>query len=249
VELIAHEVLEFHGEPAAHHAQALRWEFPRDLLGFAMPGADRPIAIALLLPRAYAITPEPGTDRDAFLAALECTLTGGARMIQLRAKTLARGELRTLAAAVLAAARRHGAIALLNGDAELAAILEFDGVHLPAHALERISTRPMPREYLVAASCHDGAQLARALELGVDFVTLSPVLPTASHPGESPLGWERFAGLCAGTDLPVFALGGLEPTMQEAAIAIGAHGAAGISHFWHDRPMHAHPSAGEDASA
>ena len=45
---------------------------------------------------------------------------------------------------------------------------------------------------LCAASCHDEVELARAVELGVDFVVLGPVLPTPSHATVRPLGWTRF---------------------------------------------------------
>jgi 8-oxo-dGTP diphosphatase len=79
---------------------------------------------------------------------------------------------------------------------------------------------------LCAASCHDEAELARAVELGVDFVVLGPVLPTPSHASARPLGWTRFEELARGMPLPVYALGGLVRADLEQAMRRGAHGVA-----------------------
>jgi len=49
----------------------------------------------------------------------------------------------------------------------------------------------------------------RAARAGADAALLSPVLPTASHPGARVLGAVRFAALCARAPLPVYALGGI----------------------------------------
>jgi len=66
----------------------------------------------------------------------------------------------------------------------------------------------------------------------VDFAVLSPVLPTQSHPGEPGLGWERFADLGADLPMPVFALGGMKPSMLETAMHHNAHGVALLSGIW-----------------
>ena len=73
-----------------------------------------------------------------------------------------------------------------------------------------------------------------AAGIGADFVTLSPVLPTASHPGAPHLGWERAAELISMTHLPVYLLGGLSPEHLERAFQVGAQGVAGISGLWPD---------------
>jgi 8-oxo-dGTP diphosphatase len=84
----------------------------------------------------------------------------------------------------------------------------------------------------VAASCHDAAELEQAVRLGVDFVVLGPVLPTASHPGAPTLGWERFTQLIRDYPLPVYALGGLGHADLERARDCGAHGIALRSGAW-----------------
>ena len=230
--LHALRVREFHGEPHGQQQQQLRWAIPGELADVPMPPPDRPIVTALRLPPHYAITPEPGRIDGEFLVALERVIKRGARLIQLRAKDLAAVRLRELAEAAKTQARAAGATLLLNGNVELVRELGLDGVHLPAVELLALRERPLGPNLWVAASCHDARELAHAAAIGVDFAVLGPVLATASHPSAQPLGWERFAELCAAAPFPVFALGGMSTEHVATAKAAGAQGIAGISAFW-----------------
>jgi len=78
----------------------------------------------------------------------------------------------------------------------------------------------------VGASCHSAEELATAASLELDFAVLSPILPTASHPGAQGLGWDEFARLIEQSPLPVYALGGMQPEMLDTARERGAHGIA-----------------------
>jgi thiamine monophosphate synthase len=73
--------------------------------------------------------------------------------------------------------------------------------------------------------------LRQAERIGVDFVVLSPVLATHSHPKARPLGWSHFGRLVDETNLPVFALGGMKPADLVEAKQHGAHGIAAIRGF------------------
>jgi 8-oxo-dGTP diphosphatase len=100
------------------------------------------------------------------------------------------------------------------------------GVHLTSAALAATAVRPDVGEGLCAASCHTRAEIERAGALGLDFAVLGPVLPTPSHPGMPALGWDGFAAIAALAPLPIYALGGLDHTDLDVAIARGAHGIA-----------------------
>ena len=89
-----------------------------------------------------------------------------------------------------------------------------------------MATRQRPTFDYVAASCHSAEELRHAASIGVDFTLLSPVLPTASHPGERGMGWSAFAELIEASPIPVFALGGMKTGMLEEARGHGAHGIA-----------------------
>lgn len=159
--------------------------------------------------------------------------------VRVRQACHARGVRLLLGAGALAATPPQGATTAEGLAGALAGVLATamrdtgaDGVHLPSSWLAAASIRPVPADALLAASCHDAAQLAQARRVGADLVTLSPVLPTASHPGAATLGWREFARLCEAAAMPVYALGGVGPGEWPLALAAGAQGVAGIRALW-----------------
>lgn len=227
-------VTSFADEPHGREGQPLRWVEAGALSGYEFPAANRPIVTAARLPERYLITPEPGPSAQwpEFLHHLARRLEAGIRLVQLRAKTLAPPQCLDLARQAVEIARYHGATLLLNGSPELAGQVGADGVHLDGTWLAALERRPLPPSAWVAASCHDRAQLARAEALGVDFVVLSPVLATVSHPQARPIGWEGLRELTESTGLPAFALGGVGPGDLAQAWRHGAQGVAAIRGLW-----------------
>ncbi len=225
------DVLSYSGEPSSCEGQQLQWHALAELSGADMPPADRPVLAALKLPHEYAISPE-ATNPAEFLSALDRLLARGVRLVQLRGKTLSPELLRELVPAVLDRCRRANAQLLLNGDIAMVREFGLDGVHLMSAQLMQLTSRPLPVDQWVGASCHNEIELQHAMAIGVDFVTLSPVSPTNSHPHAPGMGWDGFAALCTQAALPVYALGGLRSADVATARAHGAHGVAGISTYW-----------------
>jgi 8-oxo-dGTP diphosphatase len=62
--------------------------------------------------------------------------------------------------------------------------------------------------------------------LGLDFILLSPVKSTLSHPEADPLGWKNFSEMIVDITLPVYALGGMTLTDLPVALTYGARGIA-----------------------
>lgn len=81
-------------------------------------------------------------------------------------------------------------------------------------------------------ACHNEDELKQAALMGADLVTLSPVLPTRTHPDATPLGWDAFKQLCSLVDLPIFALGGLSRQDLGTVAQNRGYGIAGIDAFW-----------------
>ena len=224
------------GEPRGREGQAIRWAPPKSLDRSLFPAADGPIITALMLPPVYLITPEPGDDRQGFLKTLASCVRSGVRLVQLRAKRLEPHPYRALARQALALCEDRGATLLLNTDPDLAIDLGAHGVHLTGKRLLRHSCRPLDNERWVAASCHDERELAHACRIGVDFVVLSPVRFTTSHPVSRPLGWARFQALVGDATVPVYALGGMDTGDLLTAWAHGGQGVACISALWGQVP-------------
>lgn len=220
----------YEGTPRGRERQALAWSPLEKLHGYPMPPADRPVVAVLTRSPRYLVSPEtlePGT----WLRQLDKALDAGARRVQLRARGLKPKALADLAMDARTRCHAVGAELLVNGEAGLAADLGI-GLHLPARELMALSQRPLPKDQAVAASCHDAEQLAQAEALGLDFAVLGPLRATESHPGATPMGWERFARLREAVSLPIYAIGGLRPADVATARRHGAQGVAGIRAFW-----------------
>ncbi|AOW94069.1 hypothetical protein BFN03_19110 [Rhodococcus sp. WMMA185] len=186
-------------------------------------------------PVLYRITPPdiaPHQTND-LKGLLQHASTAAPCIIQLRLPMWSPKQVRDMAEVVSAAPLPPSIQLMINADIDGARAIGRCGVHLKSAQLMEASTRPLPADHPVSASCHNAAQLDHAAALGLDFVTLSPVARTQSHPDASPLGWHRFRDLARECSLPVYALGGMSPNHVAVAVAHGAHGVAGIRGFWH----------------
>ena len=104
---------------------------------------------------------------------------------------------------------------LIAGDERLAARVGAAGLHLPqARMAEAMHWRARHPGWIITASVHSLGAMVRARE--VDALFLSPVFPTASHPGAPSLGAARAAFIAAAAPAPVYALGGV--TARNAAL-------------------------------
>ncbi len=231
----AHVMLRFfrvdawQGAPHPHEDQALAWTHAALPEVTPILPANGPILKALRLPLEYAISDAAALGADEFLRRLDLRLAQGLRLLQWRERDFPPDVAARLLDAVAARCRAADALLMLNADIERAHALGT-GVHLNAAQLLRTARRP-DLEW-VSASCHDATELAHAAQLDLDFVVLSPVLPTASHPGAATLGWAAFAELLRDYPLPVFALGGLDRTDLAQARSLGAHGVALKRQAW-----------------
>lgn len=223
-------VRRWQGEPHGREGQQLSWQDPRGLTVDPMLPANTPILAALQLPPVYAISNLAELGEAKFMASLQHALKQGLRLLQWREKDLPREKQQALLQQVVELAKTYDAKVLVSADAELARHTGAHGVHLPSQALMALQEKPA--DMLCAASCHNAEELAQAARLGLDFVVLSPVLPTASHPGAQTLGWPGFANLVADHPLPVYALGGMRPQDQLTAWQHGAHGIAMQRALW-----------------
>jgi thiamine-phosphate pyrophosphorylase len=130
-----------------------------------------------------------------------------------------------LARAVARLCRARGIVLTIAGDWRLAAALGV-GVHLRGGRGCKRGGR------LNTASAHGVAELRRGRLAGA-LVFLSPVFPTASHPGAAGLGPWRWGVLSRGHRLA--ALGGVDGAVvrrlpRGSCVAVGAIGALGGVH-------------------
>jgi len=223
-------ITEWQGELYGKENQQLSWQISSRLTISPVLPANTFVLRALQLPPLYAIGNAVELGSEKFMERLQVALEDGLKLVQMREPDLPRVEMRELSLRVVKLAHRYGALVLINSDIELANEIGADGVHLKGIQLAACNSRP--NLTWCAASCHNADELQRANDLGLDFVVLSPVLPTRSHPDAASLGWEAFATMAENSAIPVYALGGLSCDDMEKAWQHGAHGIAMLRQAW-----------------
>lgn len=155
-------------------------------------------------------------------------LAGGGRWFWFRERDLPAEPRAALAEAILAMVRQHGGRLSIGGDAALAMRLGADGVHLPggAGSTAIAAARERLPNGLIGLSAHSVEEAHDAADAGADYVTLSPIFPSASKPGYGPVLGLAALTQAARFGMPVLALGGIAidtiPPCREA-------GAAGVA--------------------
>ncbi len=223
------KVPRFLGVPYGKEGQTVRWVPLQDLTSYPFPEANLPIITACLLPNRYFITPAYPSVLDAQVGLLKA-LDHGAQLIYFRQPQLSLVEytdwLNELVGVLPSITKK-----LMHQHVESWRQIPGAGVHLSFKEAARHKIRPIDTSCWLAVSCHNKEELVHAKKLNADFVTLSPVLPTASHPGQPGMGWQRFKQLLSQAALPVYGLGGLTDAHEIQLAESAAQGLAGIG-FW-----------------
>ncbi len=181
------------------------------------------------VPRFHAITGASLGRRHADIA--EWAAEGGADLIQFRDKQIGIREFIQEGEKTRNAAKRHGALFIVNDRVDAALALNADGVHLgqtdmPASAARRL----MGAEALIGVTAPTIELAKQAQQDGADYVGFGPIFGTRSKPdARAPVGVEGLRAYCAAVSLPVIAIGGIRADVVPALLEAGAYGIAALS--------------------
>ncbi len=174
--------------------------------------------LLVITDRRQAARPLPDVARAVF--------QGGCRWLSLREKDLTPAARLALLVELVAVARPFGATVTVHDDID-AAWAAGTGVHMPGSGSPAAARRRLGVGALIGVSAHTGADIARAAAEGADYVTMSPIFPSASKPGYGPaLGLDGLAKAVGSAALPVLALGGIGEAEIAPCLAAGAAGVA-----------------------
>jgi thiamine-phosphate pyrophosphorylase len=105
------------------------------------------------------------------------------------------------------------------------------GVHLPERDVPVAEARKLLPKGLIGRSVHSVEAAQEAEEESADYLVFGPVFPTISHPRASPVGLDALRDVAGSVKIPVLAIGGVEPALEESCWKAGAAGFAAISYF------------------
>jgi thiamine-phosphate pyrophosphorylase len=161
------------------------------------------------------------------LSLVPALLASGCRWISLREPDLSREERVDLLQHLVYCGAAAGATISVHADYDAAKTTGAAGVHLPRHGSITAARACLGSGATIGISAHDRDEVDRAVELGADYVTLSPIFETASKPNYGPsLGLAGLAELAKAAAVPVYALGGIDARNAAQCVAAGAAGIA-----------------------
>ena len=170
--------------------------------------------------RLYVITPDSQPDRVIEIAA--AAARGGADAIQLRHKSLARGELLILARRLRSLIST--ALFIVNDHVDIALLSGADGVHLGPDDLTIGAARRVAGDrLLIGASASTPERAKDAVENGADYIGCGPAFATPIKSEKQVIGPEGIAAVSKMVAVPVFAIGGIDEHNVGQLTALGIH--------------------------
>jgi thiamine-phosphate pyrophosphorylase len=176
----------------------------------------------LLAAHLYVITPDAPPDHVVDMAT--AAARGGAGIVQLRHKTLARGELLDLARRIRTVTAHAGVLFVVNDHVDIALLSGADGVHLGPDDLSVASARRVAGARLLIGASASSPEAARAaIADGADYLGSGPAFATPIKTEKQVIGPKGVAAIATavGPAVPVFAIGGIDESNIAQLIAEG----------------------------
>jgi thiamine-phosphate pyrophosphorylase len=163
-------------------------------------------------------------------AVARACLVGGARLLQLRCKSMPGGAFLALAERLVLLARLYDADLVVNDRADIARLSGAAGVHVGQEDLSVEDVRAVAGATAVAGlSTHDERQVEEALAGHATYVAVGPIFGTTTKDtGYAARGLElvRYA---AGRGKPIVAIGGITLERVGQVVEAGASAVAVIA--------------------
>jgi len=178
----------------------------------------------------YLVTDRELCKSDDFIGAVEDSIRGGARIVQLREKSCSSREFFDTAVRLRAITRRHDIPLVINDRLDIALACEADGLHIGQSDLPADVARKLlgPERILgVSASCLEDALAAK--QAGADYIGFGAVFPTGTKSDASTADLEILAAIKERLSIPVLAIGGINSANAHIPVKYGADGICVVS--------------------
>lgn len=181
----------------------------------------------------YAITPDD-TDTAALLRKIRSALQGGVQVLQYRNKSASFALKRQQALALRQLTREFNTTFIVNDDAQLAAQVDANGVHLGGEDGSVAAARALlGNSKIIGVSCYNRAPLAlEAVRQGADYVAFGAFFPSSVKPGAVKADVQLLRSARADLNVPIVAIGGITAQNGAALIDAGADALAVITALW-----------------
>lgn len=148
--------------------------------------------------------------------------------IILREKDVNPREYAILAEKVLEICRNSRTQCILHGFVDVAICLQAPAIHLPLPVAEK-EREKLHHFQTLGISTHSLEQVRKAEQLGASYVTYGHVFSTDCKKDVPPRGIASLEEICRSTELPVYAIGGIQKDNLQTVMQAGASGACVMS--------------------
>ena len=182
-------------------------------------------------PMLYFVTPEIGENVEKWLTVIQQAVLGGATIVQIRDKKCSAQKMVETARRIHPFLRNKGVSLLINDRVDIAHAINADGVHLGQSDLKVTEARAiLGDKAIIGLSVETIDQAMNALHEDISYLAASPVFQTKTKMdcGE-PWGLNGLRHLCAISQHPIVAIGGIDATNVEGVLECGAVGIAVVS--------------------
>lgn len=162
--------------------------------------------------------------RGDWLETAAAALRGGARILQLREKSLPDRELLQRARALREITRHHDALLIVNDRPDIARLSGADGVHLGQDDLRIAEARSLmgPRA-VVGVSTHTIEQFETARTDAPDYIAVGPMFQSSTKPQDHVAGITTLARVAETGFAQLVAIGGINASNAASVLQAGAH--------------------------
>ncbi|MEG0027006.1 MAG: thiamine phosphate synthase [Raoultibacter sp.] len=156
-------------------------------------------------------------------------LAGKIDAVVVREKDLTESEYEALAQTVLMVCQPLSIECVLHTFAGAARRLGCDTLHVPLPLLQK---RGRPSGFMrVGTGVHSLEEVARAQNLGADYLVASHIFATGCKEGQPARGLAFLSEVVEASTVPVYALGGIVESNEARVIAAGAQGSCRMSDY------------------
>tara|TARA_B100000959_G_scaffold152202_1_gene159530 strand:+ start:4570 stop:5253 length:684 start_codon:yes stop_codon:yes gene_type:complete len=148
---------------------------------------------------------------------------GGAKIVQLREKTLPDRDLFELALLYRRETIRHNMIFIVNDRPDICLLTGADGVHLGSTDLPLKQVRKLlGPDTIIGASSHDVEEAIEKQSEGATYVNMGPLFETPTKPGAITIGLDPVREARMQLSIPFTVMGGIAESNIDDVLKAGA---------------------------
>lgn len=140
----------------------------------------------------------------------EFALKAGIKWVQMRDKYSARRNIYLKALQIREIADKCHARLTINDYADIALLVQADGVHLGQEDLPLSDAKKIMNGKMIGISTHSIEQARAAQEGGADYIGFGPIFETATKDAGEPKGIKALESIRKEINIPIVAIGGIQ---------------------------------------